>query len=342
MEYGAIDLHTRRSQVLIVREDGAVVLERRIDTTRDAFDRVFASRPRMRILLESSTESEWVASYLEQQGHDVVIADPNYLPMYAARSRRVKTDRRDAAALADACRRGIYRPAHRASRHARTLRQTLRARRHVVHMRSSTISVIRSILRHEGIRIPSGAARHFVQRLDRLAVPETVAVVLAPLRVLLSELTTLIAAADKAVTMRATAEPVTQRLMTTPGVGPVLALTFQAVIDDPSRFHADAGRVSAYLGLVPSEHSSAERRQRSAITKAGSRELRMLLVQGAWAIWRNRGRPADALRTWVQTLAARRGRRIAIVALARRLSRILFALWRDNTDFRWTSVASAA
>src|SRR5688500_11029671 len=112
MEYGAIDLHARRSQIRLVREDGAVLLERRVDTSRDDLNRIFGARSPMRILIESSTDSEWVAQHLETLGHEVIVADPNYAAMYGSRSRKVKTDRRDAAALADACRTGVYRRAH--------------------------------------------------------------------------------------------------------------------------------------------------------------------------------------------------------------------------------------
>src|SRR5262245_16917672 len=132
MEYGAIDLHTRRSQIRIVTADGTVVLDRRVDTRRSEFTRLFASRSRMRILIESSTESEWVAGCLEQLGHEVVVADPSYAAMYGARTRQVKTDRRDVAALAEACRRGVYRPAHRVSRAAQNWRQQLRLRTHLI------------------------------------------------------------------------------------------------------------------------------------------------------------------------------------------------------------------
>ena len=115
MEYGAIDLHTRRSQVRIVAEEGTVVLDRRIDTTRSAFASLFGDGAPMRILLEASTEAEWVAQHLEALGHSVIVGDPNYTLMYGQRTRRIKTDKRDAAALAEACRLGIYRAAHRVS-----------------------------------------------------------------------------------------------------------------------------------------------------------------------------------------------------------------------------------
>lgn len=333
MEYGAIDLHLRCSQIRIIDEQESVVLDRRIDTTREAFDRVFADRARMRMLLESSTESEWVAQHLEGLGHEVIVADPNYAAMYGARSRKVKTDRRDVAALAIACRRGIYRAAHRASAAARTLRQTLRVRRQLVQVRSGLISLLRAVLRQEGTRLPSGSAERVLQRLDQLAVPARVTAVLVPLREVLEQLTATLTRTDEAVDTRATQDPEAQRLMTAPGVGPVLALTFQAVMDAPARFGGDAARASAFVGLVPSEDSSAQRQHKGHITKCGPGDLRALLVQASWVIWRGRSDAGADLRLWAQTLAARRGRRIAIVALARRLTRVLYAMWRDQTDF---------
>src|SRR5688572_16413721 len=135
MEYGAIDLHLRRSQFRIVQADGTVVKEGKFATTRVDLTRLFGDRPRLRILIESSTESEWVAQHLESLGHEVVVADPNYAPMYGARARRVKTDGRDTAALTEACRTGIYRHAHRVSAPRRAERQRLRLRRRLVQMR---------------------------------------------------------------------------------------------------------------------------------------------------------------------------------------------------------------
>jgi transposase len=333
MEYGAIDLHKRRSQIRIVRADGSVVLDRKIDTTRDELVRTFGSHPGMRILLESSTESEWVAQCLETVGHEVIVADPNFLPMYGARSRKVKTDRRDAAALAEACRTGMYRRAHRPSAAMRDLRRTLRVRSHLVRARSRAISVLRSLLRQEGVRLGTGAAEHILLRLNRVTLAPALAAAVAPLRSLLTELNARIEEATAVVDAHAAADPVTQRLMTAPGVGPVVAVTFRAVLDDPARFGRDARRASAFVGLVPSEDSSAERQHQGSITKTGPRELRALLVQASWVIWRSRGTAAAGLRTWAHAVAARRGRRIAMVALARRLTRILFALWRDETDF---------
>jgi transposase len=120
-------LHTRQSQLAILTEDGEIV-ELRIASTREAFTRALGQRPRARILLEAGTESEWVAACLEGLGHEVIVADPNFAPMYATLSRKIKTDRRDALALLDACRLGAYRPAHRTSAARRHVRAELSVR----------------------------------------------------------------------------------------------------------------------------------------------------------------------------------------------------------------------
>src|SRR5712692_4044511 len=122
MEHLGIDVHKVESQICILTESGKVV-ERRIRTQRERFAAVLGERPRARVLIEASTESEWVARCLEELGHEVVVADPNFAAMYATRSRKVKTDLRDARTLAEACKLGAYRAAHRTSdrqRHVRT------------------------------------------------------------------------------------------------------------------------------------------------------------------------------------------------------------------------------
>jgi transposase len=114
MDFVGIDLHKTSSQICILSEGGELK-ERRIKTTRASFDEVFARKPPARILVEASTESEWVAGHLEALGHEVIVADPNFAPMYATRDKKIKTDKRDARALCEACRLGAYRPAHRTS-----------------------------------------------------------------------------------------------------------------------------------------------------------------------------------------------------------------------------------
>ncbi len=332
MEYGAIDLHSKESEIRIVTADGEVVLHRRIATRRELYRAVFGARPGLRILLESGTESEWVAQYLESLGHQVIVADPNYAPMYAHRGRGIKTDRRDVMALVDANRRGLYRVAHRVSAAHRTVRRHLQVRDQLVRMRTQMINVMRGQLRSAGLRIRSGRAESFGTRYQALDVPTPLREVLDPLVRGLAALEPLIAAADAWAQQTAHGNTVARRLMTAPGVGPITALSFQSALDTVTRFRGP-GAVSAYLGVVPHEDSSGERQRRGAITKAGPSHMRAVLVQASWALWRSPRRSAT-LHAWVHRLADRRGKRIAIVALARRLTRILFAMWRDGLDFQ--------
>ena len=124
MDHSGIDVHKKDSQICILAEGGEL-LERRIPTQPRRFAEALGARPHARILLESSTESEWVARCLEGLGHEVIVADPNFAHMYATRTRKVKTDRRDARALAEACLLGAYRPAQRHVRARLTVRDTL-------------------------------------------------------------------------------------------------------------------------------------------------------------------------------------------------------------------------
>jgi len=277
---------------------------------------------------------------IEACGHAVIVADPNYALMYGQRARRIKTDRRDVAALAEACRLGIYRAAHRVSAAQREVRRVVRVRELLVRMRTQTINQVRAQLRQEGIRLPAGAAETVETRLDALALPEALRAGLAPLRAVLASVASLIAAATADVAARASADPVVCRLRTVPGIGPITAVTYRAALDTWERF-GDAGASTAFLGLVPREDSSGTRQRKGAITKAGPGPVRALLVQAAWVVWRQRQGRA-ALHAWVERLAARRGRRIAIVALARRLARILYAIWRNDTVYQAVPSAAAA
>jgi transposase len=338
MVYGAIDLHLRDSQIRIIDAEGRELRAQRVRTSAERLVEAFAGYGPMRILLETGTESEWVAQALEAAGHEVIVADPNFAPMYGEIRRKVKTDRRDVTALSEANRHGWYRATHRVSAAQRALRQVLRSRRRLVAMRSGTIALIRALLRQDGHRLPAGSAERVSARLAELVLPRGLVETIAPLRRMVETLTEEIAGVDTRLKVSAQADPVVQRLQSVPGVGPIVALTFRAVVDDVGRF-ASAGQVSAALGLVPREDSSAERRHRGHITKAGPSELRSLLVQAAWACWRSKA--SGTLRAWVERLAARRGRRIAVVALARRLSRILYALWRDQSVFDAATLAAA-
>lgn len=302
---------------------------------------VLGVRREGRVLVEASTESEWEARVIEGLGHEVIVADPNFAAMYATRTRKVKTDRRDARTLAEACRLGAYRHAHRTSDKHRHARATLAVRDVLVRTGTRLIAVARALLRRDGLRLATGEAESFVSRLQALTLRPELRTELEPILAVLPVIDDEIAEMDDGIAAGAKADPVTQRLQTAPAVGSVTATAFAATIDDPHRFRG-AHQVQAYLGLVPREMSSGEKQKRGRITKAGNPRMRWLLVQAAWSILRSKKEESAALRTWATAVALRRGKRVAVVALARRLAGVLFAMMRDGTTYEAPLLRAAA
>jgi len=272
MEYVGIDVHKKHSQICTCTEAGEI-LHQRIETQRERFAAVFGARPQVRILIEASTESAWVAQCLEARGHEVIVADPNDAPMYAQRSRGVKTDRRDAEALAHACRLGAYHPAHRTSERQRHVRAVLAVREALVRSRTRWISVVRALLRQHGYRLRSGAAESFLSRVTELALSADLQAEIAPLLRAMHSVNAQLATLEQRTETMAQGDEVVERLRTAPGVGPLTALAFVATLDEVERFD-NAHQVESYLGLVPREWSAGEQQQRGKITKQGSGRLR--------------------------------------------------------------------
>ncbi len=331
MDHIGIDVHKKESQIYILAEDGEII-ERRIRTEGERFAAVLGARPRARILIEASTDSEWVARCLEALGHEVIVADPNFAPMYATRSRKVKTDRRDARALAEACLLGACRPAHRLSDAQRHVRGRLGVRDALVRTRTRYIALIRALLRQHGYRVASGSAEGFTQRVRDLPLPGRLLSVVAPLLAVMRPLNQQLAYSDATIEHLAAQDPRVPRLRSVPCIGPVTAAAFLAAVDDAQRFR-HAHQLEAYLGLVPREYTSGETQRRGPITKAGHSRTRWLLIQAAVSILRRHPPLAEELRTWALRIAARRGKQVAVVALARRLAGILYALLRDGSVF---------
>jgi len=332
MDTIGMDLHKRESQLCILTEAGELI-ERRIVTTRERFTEVLGRRPPARLLLEASTESEWVARHLESLGHTVIVADPNFAAMYATRTRGVKTDRRDARTLMDALRLGAYRPIHRASPAQRHVRAQLAVRDALIRTRSRYANVVRALTRRDGWRVPSGEPVHLERKLAALDLDPHLVAELAPLRDVLEPVNAAIARADAELLATAGADPLIARLCSTPQIGPVTAVAFVATLDDVTRFRT-AHQVAGYLGLTPREYSSGERQHRGRISKTGNARMRWLLVEAGWRILRSNDPALASLRAWGEQVALRRGKNVAVVALARRLAGILYALWRDGTTFR--------
>jgi transposase len=331
MDTIGLDLHKRESQLCMISAEGEIT-EKRIVTSRERFTALLGLRAPCRILLEASTESEWVATHLESLGHQVIVADPGFAPMYATRSKKVKTDKRDARTLAEACLLGAYRATHRVSAEQRHVRSELLVRDSLVKTRTRYVALIKAAVRREGLRLSQGEAEHTVKKVRVIELRDEVLQELRPILDLLSPLNEEIESADKRIEQLGKGNPVVRRLKTAPGVGPVTALSFVATLDDVTRFRS-AHQVESYLGIVPSEYSSGERQHRGRITKRGNARLRSLLVEAGWRILRSRKSECAALKAWAMQIAVRRGKRIAVVALARRLSGILYAMWRDGTVY---------
>jgi transposase len=300
MDHIGMDIHIKESQICILTEGGELI-ERRVRTEPERFAAV-------------------------------LVADPNFAPMYATRTRKVKTDRRDARALAEACLLGAYHPAHRLSDAQRHVRGRLAVRDALVRTRTRYISLSRALLRQHGYRVPTGSAEAFLRRVLAMSLPGRLLSEIAPLLAVMRHVNHQLVYSDQVIEHVAAHDERIQRLRTVPSVGPVTAAAFVAALDDVRRFR-QAHQVEASLGLVARELSSGERQRRGHITKAGQPRMRWLLIQAAVSILRRRPPQAEALRAWALRIAARRGKHVAVVALARRLAGILYALLRDGSVF---------
>jgi transposase len=340
MDTIGLDLHKRESQLCIGRDDGSIQ-ERRIVTSRERFTAVLGTQARARVLVEASTESEWVARHLETLGHEVIVADPNFAPMYATRSRRTKTDRRDARTLMEACRLGAYRPAYRLSDARRHVRAELAVREALVRTRTRYVALAKALVRRDGLRVAASESHLVAKRIAALEISDALGAELLPLFQVLVPINEQIAAADRRIAALARTDSEMALLATAPSIGPITASAVVATVDDIKRF-ASAHHFEAFLGLVPGERSSGEKRRIGRITKAGNSRVRYLLVEAGWRILRAKDPETRALRAWGLRIAERRGKRIAVVAIARRLAGILYAMWRDQQPYDSTKLRAVA
>ncbi len=178
----------------------------------------------------------------------------------------------------------------------------------------------------------SGGAATFVDRVGELELASHLKQLVEPLLEIMDDVSERLKEMDRKLAEAARSDEVTRRLCTMPGVGPVTAISFKAVVDRVERFDK-AHRLESYLGLVPGERSSGEKQHRGHLTKRGNARVRWLLVEAAWTLMRGTAPGTQGLSVWGRRIAARRGKQIAAVALARRMAGILFAMWRDGKDF---------
>jgi transposase len=332
MEHVAIDLGGRESQVCIRAHDGTVLLERKVATS--SLSSLLERRPRSRVVVETCAEAFHVADAALAHGHEVRVVAAVLVRSLGVGARGVKTDERDARALSEVSTRIDLPSVHVPSHESRDRKSLCGMRDALVHSRTQLINTVRGWMRGQMLKVRSGKTETFAARVRQgVGTTELPTYVTRQLDAI-EQLTTHIAAADQDLEALAEKDPTCPRLMSIPGVGPVTAIRFVAALDEIRRFSSVA-QVQSYLGLTPGEHSSSDRKRRTGITKAGPPALRAALVQAAWAARRARGSHPMVL--WSLEVEKRRGKNVAIVALARKLAGILFALWRDGTFYSPTN-----
>jgi transposase len=327
LEVIGVDLGDRHSQVCVLDVDGAVAEESRLTTTVTAFSRYFGGRPRSRVVLETGTHANWVHDLLAEAGHEVLVANARKVRAISANER--KSDTVDARMLARLGRADVALLCPVTVR-AADLRQDLelvRARAALVGARTLLVNSVRGLAKAAGHRLqPCSTASFHKQELH-----EALRAALAPMLKILECMSHEIRGYDKAIDCLCEQRyPQTKLLRQVKGVGPVTALCFVLTIGDPARFK-NARAVGAYIGLVPRRDQSGAKDPQLRISKAGDPMLRTLLVQCAHYILGPFGVDCD-LRRFGLKLAAHGGKsakKRAVVATARKLAVLLFALWRS-------------
>lgn len=330
MQHIAIDLGSKESQICIRAEQGEILHEGKVLT--GSLDRYLKRQPQSRVILESCAEAFRIADFALSYEHQVRVVPATLVRSLGVGARRIKTDRRDAQVLSEASCRIDLPSVHIPTDLARQRRSMCGAREMLVSSRTALICCVRGWARTQLLKVRSGDTETIAKRVLDAAVsmPDGIPDYIERLLVVINTLNEQIAAADKDLEELTEQDPICQRLMSVPGVGPVTSMRFVAAIDDVSRF-PNAHAVQAFLGLTPGENSSSARQQRTGITKAGPAPVRRTLMQAAWNI--RRLRPMDPISQWAMEIEKRRGKFVATVAVARKLAGVLFALWRDGSQY---------
>jgi transposase len=286
------------------------------------------------VALESGTMAFFVARRLKQLGLDPVVIDAHEVRAKALRPNQ-KSDRRDAVELCEGLRRGTYRSVvHVPPESIERLRETLGRRRHFVRVKTMQVNAVKRLLRAAGLQTLSRslqAESGWGKLLSAVADdPSLHAFCVAHHAVWQCAHAQI---AELEASLRKQQRPFqadVDRLQTVPGVGPIVALTAIAVFSDVRRFPT-AKHAASYAGLVASTFDSGERIQHGHITRRGSSELRSMLCEAAHHAWRR----TNPLNPYFSSLCVRRGYKMAVVAVAHRLCRIMYSMLRRGTDFDW-------
>lgn len=329
-----IDLGDRRSRIYVLDGQAEKVEEGWARTTREGLVKWLDRYPGARVVMEAGTHSPWVSRLAEELEHETFVANPSEL--YGRKRRKRRNDKLDAQQLA---RLGRADPALlHAIRHRGEAAQVdlaiLQSRDSLVKARTLMINHVRGSVKAIGERLPSCDAHSFARRMEG-EIPELLRPALKPVMEQIASLTAAIGAMDKRIEKRLERRyPETERLRQVKGVGPLTALAFVLVLEDPKRFPR-AREVGSYVGLVPRLDESSEFQPQLRITKAGNELLRRYLVQAAHFILGPFGPDTD-LRGWGLSLMARGGKNAkkrAAVAVARKLSVLLLRLWATGAVY---------
>jgi transposase len=327
-----VDLAKSVFEVAVSHAPGRV--HERYRLSRARLRRFFAERPPSEVLLEACSSAHHWGRELQALGHRVVLLPPTKVARYRDGN---KTDRADANALLEAARNAAIHRVPVKSIEQQALSALHRLRQGYLQSRTARINAVRGLLREFGITIPTGAA-YVLPRVRAVLAEELLPRYLrSTLEEALAEIASL---AARAQAVQQQLEQVAQQLpdaallVSVPGVGLLTATALLAFVGDVHRFRS--GRdFAAYLGLTPREHSTALSRHLGPITKRGNSYVRMLLIHGARSALRAGHVAAhpDDLRIWALALQRRKGHNVAAVALANKLARVCWRVWRDQRPF---------
>jgi transposase len=329
-----LDLGDRMSRTYEVDAAGDCLCEGAVPTTIAGIRHYFANRPRCRVVLEVGTHSPWVSRTLTALGHDAIVANPS--AMFAGRGRRRRNDRLDARFLARQGRADVelVHPIQHRSADAQRDLEYLRARDQLVAARTKLINHVRGAVKSSGGRLSRCSAEAFATRAAE-ELTEALDSALTPLLEVIADLTRRITAAEHQIAvLTRERHAVAQRLQQPAGVGPLTALAFVLLIDDPTRFRKSRD-VGAYFGLVPRLDESGTATPQLRISKAGDAFGRRLLVSAAQYILGPFGPECD-LRRHGAAIAERGGtnaKKRAVIAVARKLAVLLHRLWVSGTAY---------
>jgi transposase len=333
--YAGIDVSLEFSSVCVVDAKGKVVRESKVRSEPEALVAFLAGLGIVvtRVGLEAGPLSQWLHAGLAAAGHEVALLETRHVKA-ALSAMSVKTDRRDARGIAQLLRMGWYRPVHSKSPAAQEVRALLAGRKVLLSKLLDIELSIRGILRGFGLKLGETTKLRFAGRVRELASGQTMLeVVMEPMLQAREALQTEAAVLHRRMLAIVREHEVCRRLMTVPGVGAVVALTFVAAVDDPTRFRRSRD-VGAHFGLTPRRYQSGETDVVGGITHVGDASVRVALYEAANVLL-TRVKPFSTLKRWAMEVAKRRGARRAKVALARKLGTVLHRIWVDGTEFRW-------